>query len=103
MLVAHLAHISQACSQSTVGLASWRESAQAKFGASSSLLALGLAPTNTSLAGFETALKGKMNILTGYVSALANTEISGTLNDVYTLSAKNHLADPGVSVIGLGH
>ena len=65
--------------------------------------ALGLAPTSTTLAGFETALKGKMNILTGYVSALANTEISGTLNDVYTLSAKNHLADPGVSTIGLGH
>ena len=76
---------------------------KADLAANPNMAALGLSVTNTTLAGFETALKGKMNILTGYTTALANVEISGTLNDVYTLSAKNQLADPGVSTIGLGH
>jgi len=75
----------------------------ADLAANPTMGALGIGPTSTTLAGFETALKGKMNILTGYVSAAANSETGGTLNDVYSLSAKNHLADPGVSTIGLGH
>jgi hypothetical protein len=75
----------------------------ADLAANPTMGALGIGPTSTTLAGFETALKGKMNVLTGYVSAAANSETGGTLNDVYTLSAKNHVADPGVSTIGLGH
>ena len=75
----------------------------ADLAANPTMGALGLSVTNTTLAGFETALKGKMSLATGYVSATASTEIGGTLNDIYTLSAKNHLADPGVSTIGLGH
>ena len=76
---------------------------KADLAANPNMGALGLSVTNTTLAGFETALKGKMNVLTGYVTPAADSETGGTLNDVYTLSAKNHLADPGVSTIGLGH
>ena len=78
-------------------------STKADLAANPQMGSLGIAPATTTLAGFETALKTKMNILTGYTTALADSETGGTMNDVYTLLANNHLADPGVSVIGLGH
>jgi hypothetical protein len=63
------------------------------------LAAHALSPSPVSLAAFEVALKSKMNILTGYTTALTGV---GTVGDVYQLLALNHGDNPGVSMIWLG-
>ena len=52
-----------------------------------------------SLAAFETALKTKMTLASGY--ALPDTG-AGKTGDIYQLVPVNHGANPGVSVIHLG-
>jgi len=56
----------------------------------------GQSPTAVSLAAFETALKGKTTLASGYT--LGGT----TKGDIYQLVANNHGDNPGISVIHLG-
>ena len=58
-----------------------------------------LTPAPVSLAVFEATLKTKMNILTGYTTALTG---AGTAGDVFQLVPLNHGDNPGVSMIWLG-
>ena len=52
-----------------------------------------------TLAGFETAVTAKMNILTAYTTPLTTV---GKTGDVYHLEMLNHTANGGVSRIILG-
>jgi hypothetical protein len=64
------------------------------------LAAAGKLPTNTTLAGFETALKTKMTLASGY--ALPKVSDPGFTGDIYSVVYLNHLADGGVSRFMLG-
>jgi len=56
----------------------------------------GQSPSAVSLAAFETALKGKTTLASGYT-------LGGTTNgDIFQLVAVNHGDNPGISVIHLG-
>ena len=57
----------------------------------------GASPTAVSLAAFETALKSKTTLASGYT--LGGT----TVGDIYQLAANNHGDNPGISVIHLGN
>ena len=61
-----------------------------------------LDPIGATLAAFETGVKAKMTLASGYTRPKANTPALAAWGDIYHLTAKNHLADPGVSVISLG-
>ena len=59
-----------------------------------------LGATLTTLAGFETALKTKMTVASGYT--LPTADDPGKTGDVFHLVYANHLADGGVSQFKLG-
>ena len=61
-----------------------------------------LDPIGATLAAFETGVKAKMTLASGYTRPKANTPALAAWGDIFHLTAKNHLADPGVSVIHLG-
>jgi hypothetical protein len=63
------------------------------------LPALNHRPALTTLAGFETELKTKMTLASGYTLASATTD---NVNDVYQIVYVNNLADGGVSQFQLG-